>query len=561
MKKQILVVEDERLIATDIQHRLHGMGYEVAAFASSGEEAVRKALELRPDLILMDIVLEEGLDGIEAARQIHAQCNLPIVYVSANITEDKMEEIKATNPFGFIVKPFEDRELRVTIEMALYRQRMEGALRVSEEKYRTILESIEEAYFEVDLAGNFTFFNNALCRITGLPQNELLGLSNLQRVEPETANKIYKTFNEIYRTGEPANLIGYEIVRLDGTRKTLELSASLMKDPSGKPVGFRGLARDVTKRKLTEETLRKSEERYRTLFENNPIETIIVDKRAAITGYNHEKIKSGGRLPRLGDVMYRDYEGKHTNNMYAGLMECIESGVSKEFPDAHYGDRFLYIKISPFPEGAIITSIDVTESKRLEERLSHLATHDPLTGLPNRALFNDRLSLELVRAQRSGKKLAVMLLDLDNFKEINDSWGHTVGDEVLKIIGRRLPEFLRKSDSIARMGGDEFLILLPELERVDDAHGIGLKILGAFTKPFLVDTRELSTTTSIGFAIYPDDGEETDTLMKNADIAMYSVKEGGRNGCKQYNPRMREKTPPTEEDPEITQQEETNRID
>ncbi|MDO9515476.1 MAG: PAS domain S-box protein [Syntrophales bacterium] len=456
MKKQILVVEDERLIATDIQHRLHGMGYEVAAFAPSGEEAVKKAVELRPDLILMDIVLGPGINGIEAARLIHASHNTPIVYVSANINEDTMEEIKATNPFGFIVKPFEDRELRVTIEMALYRHQMEEALRVSEEKYRTILENIEEAYFEVDLAGNFTFFNNALCMIMGLPRNKLMGTSSLQYVEPETANKIYKAFNKAYRTGKPANLIDYEIVRLDGTRKTFELSASLMKDPSGEPMGFRGVARNVTERKLAEETLRKSEERYRTLFENNPIETIIVDNRAVITGYNHEKVKSGNRLPRPGDVMYRDYAGKHKNDMYAELMECIESGVSKEFPDAHYGDQFLYIKISPFPEGAIITSIDVTESKRLEERLSHLATHDPLTGLPNRALYNDRLSLELVRAQRSGKKLAVMLLDLDNFKEINDSWGHTVGDEVLKIIGRRLPEFLRKSDSIARMGGMNF---------------------------------------------------------------------------------------------------------
>jgi len=420
MKQRILVAEDERLIATDIQRRLHGMGYEVVAFASSGEEAVRKTLDLRPDLVLMDIVLEQEIDGIEAARRIHADYNVPVVYVSANITDDKMEKIKATNPFGFIVKPFEDRELRVTVEMALYRHQME-------------------------------------------------------------------------------------------------------------------------------EALRRSEERYRTLFENNPIETIIVDKKAVITGYNHEMVKSNGRLPGPGDVMYRDYAGRYEHDMYAELMECIESGVSKEFPDARYGNRFLYIKISPFPEGAIITSIDVTESKMLEERLSHLATHDPLTGLPNRTLFNDRLSLEMMRAQRSGKKLAVMLLDLDNFKEINDSWGHTVGDEVLKIIGTRLPESLRKSDSIARMGGDEFLILLPEIEKAEDARRIGMKILDTFAKPFSVDARELSTTASIGFAIYPDDGGETDVLMKNADIAMYSVKEGGRNGCRRYDAGMHGTPPPTGE--------------
>ena len=548
MKKRILIVEHEQFTATDIHHDLQDLGYDIVGLASTGEEAVERTVELRPDLIVMDIILGPGIDGIETAKRINATDNIPVVYLSSDISKGRMEQITSTYPLGFIIKPVRKSELHFTIEMAFYRHQMENALKESEEKYRTILESIEEAYFEIDLAGSFTFFNDALCRLAGLPRERLLGLNNLEYAEPETADKMYQTFNEIYRTGKTVNLVDYEIIRKDGIRKTIELSASIMKDSSDNPVGFRGLARDITERKLGEETLRKSEERYRTLFESNPIETIIVDKRAVITGYNDEKAKSGDRLPEPGDVMYRDYAGRHTNGMYAELMECIESGVSKEFPDARYGDKFLYIKISPFPEGAIITSIDVTESKMLEERLSHLATHDALTGLPNRALFNDRLSLELVRARRTNKKLAVMLLDLDNFKEINDSWGHTVGDEVLKIIGRRLPEFLRKSDSVARMGGDEFLILLPEIERGEDALRIGRKLLNAFKKPFVIDTRELATTTSIGFSVFPEDGDGTDMLLKNADIAMYSVKEEGRNGCRRYDPRMHKKAPLSRED-------------
>lgn len=543
MSKQILIVEDEQIIGTDIRRGLEAMGYAVAACVASGEEAVRKAAELEPDLVLMDIQLGPGMDGIEAAKRIHARCDIPIIYVSGNFTEDNMEMIKSTNPFGFLVKPFEDNELRLTIEMALYRHQMEEALSRSEEKYRAILENIDEAYFEVDLSGNFTFFNDATLRMAGMPRDELMGVHNLRFVEPEAERKIYEAFRKIEETGKPQRLIDCEIVRPDRTRQIFELSVSLMKDPSHTPVGFRGVARDITERKLAEETLRQSEERYRTLFEHNPIETIIVDKRAVITGFNQAKAQSGDRLPRPGDVMYRDYAAKHANGMYDELMECIETGTPKEFPDARYGDKSLYIKISPFPEGAIITSIDVTASKRLEERLSHLATHDPLTGLPNRTLFTDRLSLELIRAQRSGKQLAVMLLDLDNFKEINDSWGHTVGDEVLKIIGTRLPEFLRKSDSIARMGGDEFLILLPDIERAEDARRIGLKLLDAFKDPFVVEGKKLPTTTSIGYAVYPDDGHETEILIKNADIAMYSVKEGGRNGCRQYHAHMRRNPP------------------
>jgi len=538
VKKQILVVEDEQIIAMYIHNRLHDMGYGVAAIVSSGEEAIRKTAELCPDLILMDITLGKGMDGIEAASRIHAQYNIPVIYLSSNITENSMEQIKATNPFGFITKPFEDRDLRITIEMALYRHRMEEALSQSEKKYRTILDNIEEAYFEVDLAGNLTFFNDALCRIAGLPRDEILGMSNLRYADPKTAQKMYKTFNEVYRTGKPAKVQDYEVIRPDGITRTIALSASLITDSSGNSKGFRGIARDVTERRLPEEAVRKSEERYRALFENNPIETIIVDSRGVITGYNHAKIKSGGKLPDPGDVMYRDYAGKHKNDMYSKLMECIRSGVSKEFPDEQYNDKFLYIKISPFPEGAIITSIDVTDRKLAERRLSHLATHDPLTGLPNRILFDDRLSLELARAKRGNKKLAVMLLDLDHFKDINDSWGHTVGDEVLKTVGRRLPQFLRKSDSIARMGGDEFLILLPEIEDAEDVLTIALKVLDAFKEPFIVGARELYTTPSIGIAIYPDDATDPDMLMKNADIAMYSVKQKGRNDCRRYAPGM-----------------------
>jgi len=538
VKRQILIVEDERVVAMDIHNRLQGMGYGVAAIVPPGEKAVRKTAELRPDLILMDITLGKGIDGVEAANRIHAKYNIPVIYLSSNITEDRMEQIKETSPFGFIIKPFEDKSLRITIEMAIYRHRMEETLSRNEEKYRTILENIEEAYFEVDLAGNFTFFNDALCKLAGLPRNELLGMSNLRYVNSETAKKMYETFNEVYRTGKPAKVEDYGIIRMDGIEKTISLSASLIKDSSGNFEGFRGIARDVTEHKLAEETVRKSEERYRALFENNPIETIIVDNKGTITGYNHEKVKSGDRLPKLGDVMYRDYAGKYKDDMYSELMECIRSGVSKEFSDKQYGDKFLYIKISPFPEGAIITSINMTGRKRAEEKLSHMATHDPLTGLPNRLLFNDRLSLELAHAQRRSKKLAVMLLDLDNFKDINDSWGHTVGDKVLKSVGKRLLGFLRRSDSIARMGGDEFLILLPEIERGEDADTIALKILDAFKDPFIIGAKEIYTTTSIGIAIYPDDGVSPDMLMKNADMAMYSVKKQGRNDCMRYDPDM-----------------------
>ena len=169
------------------------------------------------------------------------------------------------------------------------------------------------------------------------------------------------------------------------------------------------------------------------------------------------------------------------------------------------------------------------ERKRAEEIIRQLAYHDSLTGLPNRRLFNERLNLEMAHARRNQHKLTVMLLDLDNFKEVNDTLGHSIGDLLLQAVGERLRSLLRESDTVARMGGDEFMLILPEIAGGEDADKVAVKILEAFRKPFVFDGHETRITTSVGIALYPDDGEDGDTLMKNADIAMYRAKDRGRD--------------------------------
>jgi PAS domain S-box-containing protein len=166
------------------------------------------------------------------------------------------------------------------------RKNAEEKLIESEKRYRNILESIEEGYFEVDLAGKFTFFNDSLCRIAGLPREELLGLSNLEYTAPETAKTMYEEFNTIYKTGKPAELVDYEIVRMDGSKLVLELSATLRTNDEGKPIGFRGVARDVTERKAAEEEIRKSEEKYRTIIENIREGYFEIDPAGNITFFN-----------------------------------------------------------------------------------------------------------------------------------------------------------------------------------------------------------------------------------------------------------------------------------
>lgn len=171
---------------------------------------------------------------------------------------------------------------------------------------------------------------------------------------------------------------------------------------------------------------------------------------------------------------------------------------------------------------------DITERKKYEEKIQQMAFHDSLTGLPNRKLFSDRLGIVLAQAKRNKKKVGIVMLDLDNFKDVNDTLGHDVGDILLKAVAERLSGTLRKSDTVARLGGDEFVLIFPDMEVIEEAIQVVQKIIDRFHKPFLIDTHQLVVTTSIGIAVYPNDGMDEEILMKNADIAMYQAKQAGR---------------------------------
>jgi len=171
---------------------------------------------------------------------------------------------------------------------------------------------------------------------------------------------------------------------------------------------------------------------------------------------------------------------------------------------------------------------DITERKKYEEKIQQMAFHDSLTGLPNRKLFSDRLGIVLAQAKRNKKKVGIVMLDLDNFKDVNDTLGHDVGDTLLKAVAERLSGTLRKSDTVARFGGDEFVLIFPDMEVIEEAIQVVQKIIDRFHKPFLIDAHQLVVTTSIGIAVYPNDGMDEEILMKNADIAMYQAKQAGR---------------------------------
>ena len=188
--------------------------------------------------------------------------------------------------------------------------------------------------------------------------------------------------------------------------------------------------------------------------------------------------------------------------------------------------------------GAVMVFRDVSEARALARQMSHLAQHDSLTDLPNRVLFNDRLAQAIALAHRRGRKLAVLFMDIDGFKVVNDSLGHGIGDRLLQSVAGRLLSCVRSSDTVSRQGGDEFVILLSEVTDARDA-GLGAeKVLAALGAPHRIDRHDLQVTASIGVVTYPDDGMDVETLLKHADLAMYRAKDDGRNGYRCFKPDM-----------------------
>ena len=180
------------------------------------------------------------------------------------------------------------------------------------------------------------------------------------------------------------------------------------------------------------------------------------------------------------------------------------------------------------------TGRDVTERQLVATRFEYLASHDLLTGLPNRGLFMDRLAQAMLRCQREPSNLALLFIDVDRFKRINDSHGHSVGDEVLVEVARRLRSAVRNEDSVARLGGDEFTIIIERLEQPDGSNRVGQSVIAAFDAPFEMDGRSFSVGVSVGIAVYPGDGDDQGTLLKHADIAMFHAKAAGRCNYAQF---------------------------
>ncbi|MBW2674892.1 MAG: PAS domain S-box protein, partial [Deltaproteobacteria bacterium] len=322
------------------------------------------------------------------------------------------------------------------------RVRTEQALKESEERYRTILEDINEAYFETDLASRVTFVNDVMCRMSGYKREELLGMKTQEYTSPESAKRVDGLFREVYRTGIPAAIMDYETRAKDGSTQVRSVHLSLMRDSEGNPIGFRGLSRDVTEQEKAEQALKESQERYHKLFEKTASPIMITDPEGYFIDWN------AAALAFL-ECTREELAEKNVHDFQPPEARKDATDRGREYwkrdrtVEAEYlvQGRIKILELSMTPAALNGSDVvfgvgkDITERKQIEEKLAYMATHDQLTGLPNRTLFSDRLEHELARSRRDKKMLAVILFDLDRFKEVNDTLGHSVGDLLLKELG------------------------------------------------------------------------------------------------------------------------------
>jgi diguanylate cyclase (GGDEF)-like protein/PAS domain S-box-containing protein len=442
-EQKILIVDDDPVVLKSLQDLLAIRGFNPNT-AIGGQEAICQLDQNDYDLVLLDLHMPY-VNGHDVMAHILAnQISTSVIIVSGETSFEAAKNACTLGAYDFLRKPYATDELIITINNALKEKRlqkqntfMQKQLSESERLHRYIVNTSPDIIYILDQDGNFTFINERIESLLGFSKEEIVGKHYSFLVHHDDIEQAKYVFNE-RRIGNRA-------------AKNIELRLKCKDD---------GNSRHFKNRTL-------------------PIE-----------------------LSAMG--------------MYAGR------GKSKSSYTGTYG-----------------VARDVTERKIAEETINFQAYHDLLTKLPNRALLRDRLKLAINQAKRDDESLAVMFLDLDRFKNINDSLGHMIGDELLQQVSMRLKDCIRAGDTLARFGGDEFTLMLPKLHNDrDDAIKLAEKITHTLKQAFNVDGHELYVSASIGIALYPQDGNNIDSLIKHADVAMYHVKGQGKNGYQFYSNEM-----------------------
>ncbi|MEH2160155.1 MAG: EAL domain-containing protein [Nostoc sp.] len=551
----ILVVEDEFIVAMDIQNRLRKFGYTVLGLVDSGEEAIKKAATDSLDLILMDIHLKGEMDGVEAAQIIHNIFNIPIIYLTANGDESTLNRAKGTEPFGYILKPFKEKELKFTIEITLSKHQTEKKLKHNEQWLTTVLKSIGDAVITSDASGTVNFMNPIAEELTGWNYSDAFGKETTEifNIAHEETRKIIESpIRQVFQSGVTAGIPEQTIlIAKNGTQIPIDDSIAAIKDDNGNITGAVCVFQDITERKQILDALARREQEFKALVENAPdiisrfnpqLQYVYVNPAIEkVTGISAETFigKTNAEL-NLPEEFCAIYDHKVQQVFQTKQETEFECSLAIASQTTHYHTRLVPELASDGSVYFVLSiSRNITALKLAEAQLIHDAFHDILTSLPNRALFIERLERALILAKRRANyTFAVLFLDLDRFKIVNDSLGHMIGNQLLTALARRLEKCLRAGDTVARIGGDEFTILLDDINTINDVTGVVERIHKALTSAFKLSGYEVFTTVSIGITLSKGSYNHPEELLRDADIAMYRAKALGKARHEMFDSTM-----------------------
>ncbi len=426
---------------------------------------------------------------------------------------------------------------------------------------RSILDSTPDLIFFKDSNGVYRGCNNAFAEFIGRPEAEIIGKTDFDLLDAETAAFFRDNDRKMLEQGQRRSNEEW-VTYPDGRRLLLDTLKTPYYGPYDTALGVLGISRDITARYQADEELRLSQamlEEAQRIARIGSWDLNLLTNRLTWTRevYHIFELDPDDVTPSydgflaaihpedraMVDDAYRDslrtrrpYKLEHRLRLPDGRIKYVEEQCETSYDTSGKALR-------SFGTVQDVTERHLThaELEQKQQHLDRLAHYDSLTGLPNRVLFRDRLEQSLLKARRRGEQLAVLFIDLDEFKQINDSLGHAVGDLVLQQVARRFLHVVREEDSVARLGGDEFTVILESIHSVEDVSQIAQKLIHVVQEPLHIGERELYVTTSIGISLYPGDGKDAETLLRNADTAMFKAKEQGRNAFHFYTEDMTEK--------------------
>lgn len=506
------------------------------------------------DVALLDLGLPDSLGLDTLKRVLAAAPGLPIVVLTGNSDDRMALDALEQGAQDYLVKGWGGAEaLGRAIRYAIERARAEAKQRQSESMFRAVFEQAALGITLFDFNRNLVAANHAVERMLGYGPGQILGKTSDAITHPEDVPESAQMAVELMQGKRENATLEKRYVRADGSTLWGRLTLSLVRDHLGQPQMGLAIVENIDERKKMEERMRldarviaaASEgvfitDRFRVILQVNPAFT-------RITGYeDHDAV--GQKPDLLGS-------GRHTREFFDRIEAALASAGAWQgeiWNRRKSGEVFpcwLDISVVRNERDEIVNYVavfhDITARKQNEERLTFLANHDPLTGLANRVLYEERIERALSRARRAGLKVALLFLDLDGFKFINERYGHPVGDVLLQRLAERLTACVRQGDTVARISGDEFLLIVEDIDDFRIAATVARKALDTLKDPFQVENHAVKLDGSIGIALFPEDGLEAAQLYKAADAAMYKAKRMGGNDarfhCDELNGRAIER--------------------